>query len=248
MVYLAFDVRPADLERAIEGLRVMGARGANLTVPHKEPAMGMIDHADPVAAKIGAVNTLVNDEGVLHGYNTDVLGFSAALGAVRGAEGAQGLRCLVVGAGGAARAVVAALVDGDAAHVWVCNRTYRRALELCNTASSWGATPCEAGGLDRADEYARDADLVVNATTLGMTLSVKSFPVGVDTLHSGHIVVDLVYGTSPTSLVEAARARGARAVDGKEMLVMQAAGSYRLWTGREPPVDVMRAIADRCER
>lgn len=246
MVYLAFDVEDGRLGGAFEALRLLGARGANLTIPHKEAALPLLDEVDPAAARIGAVNTIVNEQGRLIGYNTDASGFAAALRTVR-TEGARGLRCLVVGAGGAARAVVAALVDGEAEHVWVSNRTGERAAALCSAAAAWGKVPCEAIAPEAAVRVAAGADLVVNATSLGLVKRVKDFAIDVDTLHSGHIVVDLVYGPRSTDLVEAARARGACAIDGKEMLVMQAADSYRLWTGLEPPVDVMRAGVEHWE-
>jgi shikimate dehydrogenase len=247
MVYLAFDVEDGRLPAAFEALRLLGARGANLTIPHKEAALPLLDEVDPPAARIGAVNTIVNDQGRLTGYNTDVSGFAAALRLVR-PQGARGLRCLVLGAGGAARAVLAALVDGGAERVWVCNRTHERAVALCTAATEWGKVPCEAIAPEAAAEVLPGVELVVNATSLGLVDPVKDFAIDVDTLHSGHIVMDLVYGVGSTALVESARARGACAVDGKEMLVMQAADSYRLWTGREPPVAVMRAGVEQWER
>jgi shikimate dehydrogenase len=240
LVYLAFDVPDGHLGGAFEALRLLRASGANLTIPHKETALSLVDEVDPAAARIGAVNTVVNQQGRLTGYNTDVSGFAAALRTVR-PEGAWGLRCVVVGAGGAARAVVAALVDGGAEHVWVCNRTRERAVALCSAAAEWGKVPCEVIAPEAASEVVPGADLVVNATSLGLVEPVKDFAIDVDTLHCGHVVVDLVYGPRSTALVESARARGAHAIDGREMLVMQAAASYRLWTGREAPVDVMRA-------
>jgi shikimate dehydrogenase len=240
-------VLPPDLARALDGLRTLGIRGANLTLPHKELAMGLVDTVDPLAARVGAINTVVNDRGRLNGYNTDVAGFSAALRSVH-SDGPRGWRCLVLGAGGAARAVVAALVDEGATRIWLWNRTHERAVGLCRSVSEWGDTPCDALTLNEAAELAPSVDLIVNATSAGLTESVKELPLDVDTLHSGHVLVDLVYGSAATPLVSAALARGARAIDGTEMLVMQAASSYRLWTGEEPPVDVMRAIVKRCER
>lgn len=247
LVYLAFDVPEGSLTRAVEGLRALEARGANLTLPHKEAVLPLLDEIEPLAERVGAVNTLVNTEGRLQGHNTDVVGFAAALRSVR-AEGARGLRCLVVGAGGAARAVVAALADDGASHVWIGNRTYERAAVLSTAASAWGEMPCEALRWDEVGEAMGRADLVVNATSLGLREPVKDFALDVDTLHSGQVVVDLVYGPVRTALVDKALARGAQAIDGKEMLLMQAASSYRLWTGREPPVDVMRASIERSER
>lgn len=244
MVYLAFDVAPDDLSRAVEGMRSLGMHGANVTVPHKEKVVGLLDAADSLALRVGAVNTIVNDGDRLVGYNTDVAGFLAALRLVRD-EGARGLRCLVAGAGGAARAVVAALCDDAAEEVWVYNRTASRALSLCATAASWGQTICCPLSVDELPAQVAAADLIVNATSVGLETSVKVSPIPVDNLDSRQIVMDLVYGPNPTVLVAAAMATGARALDGREMLVMQAASSYRLWTGMEPPVATMRESLDR---
>jgi shikimate dehydrogenase len=247
LVYLAFDVRPEELPAAISGIRALGIRGANLTVPHKEAALALLDEVDPLAARVGAVNTVVNGDGQLMGYNTDIFGFSAALRTVM-PEGAKGRDCLVIGAGGAARAVVAALVEDGAATVYVNNRSYERAAALCTAAASWGATKCLPSRAEALREVAFSAALIVNATPLGLEGSVKHLPLPVDTVHSGHVVVDLAYGLGPTVLVQASRSRGAAAVDGREMLVMQAALAYRLWTGLEAPIQAMRDSIERGER
>jgi shikimate dehydrogenase len=237
--YIARDVDSAGLAAAVEELRSPRSRGANLTLPHKVAALTLVDHLDPQAARVGAVNTILNRAGTLHGHNTDVGGFLGALRVASGA-GATGLDCLVLGAGGAARAVVTALLQDGAARVWVANRTRERAQELCNATASWSNTPCLALGLDEGERVAASCHLVVNATSLGLPLSVKELPIDVDTLHDGQVLLDLVYGPRPTALVEAARARGVLAVDGKEMLVQQAALSFHLWTGLEAPLEVMR--------
>jgi shikimate dehydrogenase len=247
LMYLAFDVPPDRLGAALGGIRALGIRGANLTLPLKEAAVHLVDEIDPVAEQVGAVNTVVNDAGKLCGFNTDVVGFAAALRSVL-PSGAHGARCLVLGAGGAARAVVAALVADGADAIWVYNRTPERAAALCALASSWGGDACEALPSASRDEAARSADVIVNATSLGLPDTVKDFAVDVDTLHGGQVLVDLVYGAGPTRLVEAARARGVVAIDGREMLVMQAASSYELWTGHKPPLDVMRSALEPGER
>jgi shikimate dehydrogenase len=247
MVYLAFDVLPERLGPAIGGVRALGMRGVNLTVPHKETALSFLDDIDPLAARIGAVNTLVNENGRILGYNTDAAGFTAALRRLLPA-GPRGLRCLLLGAGGAARAVLAALVDEEVAAVWNYNRTFERAVDLCRSAAVWGHTACQPIGENRLREAVSTADLIVNATSVGLGGSVKEFVIPVDTFHSDHVVVDLVYGFGPTALVEAARGRGAVAADGKEMLVMQAASSYQLWTGLEPPIEAMRGSIGCGER
>ena len=243
MVYLAFDVLPESLSDALAGLRALGFRGVNVTIPHKEAIGALLDDLDTVAARIGSVNTVVNRDGRLVGYNTDKSGFAAALRGLR-PEGARGLLCFVAGAGGAARAVVAALMDDGAREIRVYNRTPERAATLCSEAASWGTAPCLAVAEHEVFGAAGEAHLIVNATSLGLSPSVKESPVPVDILLSHHIVMDLVYGSGSTTLVKEAKARGATAIDGKEMLVMQAAGSYELWTGRRAPVDVMRKSID----
>jgi shikimate dehydrogenase len=246
LVYLAFDVPLARLSEAVRGLVALGFRGANLTIPHKEAMLALLDDVDPVAARVGAVNTIVNDQGRLVGYNTDIGGFSAV---VRGLspQGAQGLTCFVAGAGGAARAVVGALMKDGARAIHVHNRTHERAVALCLQAA-WSDVPCLPVTDDQAAEAARGSDLIVNATSLGLNPAVKESAVAVDILHSHHVVIDLVYGAGPTTLVREAKERGAIAVDGREMLVMQAAESYELWTGLQAPLDVMRHSIDGWER
>lgn len=241
MVYLAFDVAPEALPDAVAGLRALDFRGVNVTIPHKTAVLDLLDSVEETAGRVGAVNTIVNDGGVLVGHNTDLSGFGAALRGLR-PEGAMGLSCFVAGAGGAARAVVAALIAGGARSIRVCNRTVTRAEALCAAASTWGATECVVVSEEEAAAAAAASDLLVNATSVGLTSSVKDSAVPVDILSNHHIVVDLVYAPGLTMLVREARARGATAIDGKEMLVMQAAGSYQLWTGRPAPVDIMRDI------
>jgi shikimate dehydrogenase len=247
MVYVAFDVPPLRLADAVLGLRGLGFRGANVTIPHKEAIIGLLDEVEPIAARIGAVNTVVNDGNRLVGHNTDRSGFAAILRGVR-AEGAQGLVCLVAGAGGAARAVVAALSANSPREIRVHNRSHERAVRLCTQARAWGTSSCIAVDDQELRAAAQGADLIVNATSVGLDPLVKESAVPVDILLSHHIVVDLVYGAGPTMLVREAKARGATAVDGKEMLVMQAADSYELWTGLRPPLDVMRRSIDGWER
>ena len=238
-VYLAFDVPPGMLPSAIEGLKAIGARGANVTVPHKQEVLTLMDDLDPLADRVGAVNTIVNDEGRLTGYNTDVAGFAQALHRPL-PSGAHGRRCLVAGAGGAARAVVAALTAEHAGEIWIFNRTAERARSLCEDAVRWGAAHCQPVSQEMLSEVGRDADIIVNATTVGLEPGVKEALLPVDIFSSRQVVIDLVYGRAPTGLVRDAQARGAITVDGIEMLLMQAASSYRLWTGVDAPVETMR--------
>lgn len=240
MVYVAFDVEPSRLSYAVMGLKALGARGANVTLPHKENVIGFMDSLDPLAARVGSVNTIVNDKGHFRGYNTDVAGFIAALRTVR-PEGALGAQCLVAGAGGAARAVVAGLMADGAAGIRLYNRTSKRAEQLCAAAEQWGACACVPVTGEELAEVARHADVLVNATSVGLGTSVKDSALPVDIVDSHHVVMDLVYGVQRTALIIQAEARGAATIDGRKMLVMQGASAYRLWTGLDAPIDVMEA-------
>jgi shikimate dehydrogenase len=224
--YLAFEV-PEGQGRAL------GLVGLSVTMPHKAAVLTAVDRLSPVAAALGAVNTVVRRAGdVLEGDNTDGAGF---LDAIRQDEGFDpaGRRCLVVGAGGAARAVVKALADAGAAAVVVANRTPTRAAAAAALAGPVG----RVGELGDTDE----ADLVVNATSVGM--GDGNFPFDPGLLARGQLVADIVYHPSPTPLLVAASAAGATTVGGLGMLVHQAGHAFRHWTGREPPLVAMRDAA-----
>ncbi len=237
--YVARDVGPGVLAEAIEALHSQCAKGANVTVPHKQAVLSMLDEIEQQAATIGAVNTIVHENGRLKGHNTDVGGFRRSLETVL-PGGANGRKILVLGAGGAARAVLAALQQDEASLILVANRTMEHAQGLCQVAGGWGPAKCAALGLDEVETAVADCTVIVNATSLGMVGSVKELPIDVDILKSGQVLVDLVYGADDTALVKAARGVGLVAIDGREMLVQQAALSFKLWTGLEAPVDVMR--------
>lgn len=234
--YLAFEVATGDAVRAIDGARAMGIDGLSVTMPHKAAVVGAVDRLSSVAEALGAVNTVVRlGGGLLKGDNTDGAGFLQALRDDEGFDPA-GRRCLVVGAGGAARAVVRALGDAGAVEVVVVNRTPVNAEVAAALAGPVG----RVGVAGEAGE----ADLVVSAVPLGMAGSVDDrLPVDPADLGPGQLVVDLVSNPAVTPLVDAARGRGATSVNGLGMLVHQAALQFRLWTGEEPPVDAMRSAA-----
>lgn len=247
MVYLAFDVAPQGLAGAVDGIRTLGLAGANVTVPHKEAVLPLLDSVDAVARRIGAVNTVVNEAGVLTGHNTDMHGFLMALERGWG-QSPKGSRCLVLGAGGAARAVVAGLLSTDVAEVYVYNRTGERARELCGAARGWGGAACRPVADGDLEYVVGNVDLIVNATSVGLPESgpaagadeFKASPIPVDMVKQHHVVMDLIYGPEPTALLRHARSTGGLAFDGLEMLVQQAARSYELWTGRTAPLETMR--------
>jgi shikimate dehydrogenase len=215
--YVALPVPPPRFAQTVRALAASGYRAANVTIPHKLAALEAADELTDAAKAIGAVNTLTfTEDGRIEGDNTDAGGLLDALGDDRPAT------ALVLGAGGAARAAAWAL-KGAGTHVRIWNRTGARAEKL---AKELGVS---AGS--------GEAELIVNATSVGLHPddSLDGLP-----LTDARTVVDLVYGGSPTPLARWAEERGARLVDGLDVLVCQGARSLRVWTGREPPVEVMR--------
>ncbi len=239
--YEAIDVRPEDFAAEVRALPAEGFVGANVTIPHKEAALEVADEASPAATEIGAANTLSFSEGKIRAENTDAPGLLAAL-----PERAAGKRALVLGAGGSARAAAWALAR-ERASVEIWNRTGTRAAELAGALSATSAG--EAGHLAAVSaEQARDTgyQLIVNCTAVGMDGEGDPFaelPLDPERLGEGTVLVDLVYGGEETALVAEARGRGARVVEGLEVLVSQGAESLRIWTGLEPPLAVMREAA-----
>jgi shikimate dehydrogenase len=224
---------PLPPERFAETIRALpraGFRGVNVTIPHKEAALALATKATETARAVGAANTLTFEpDGTIEADNTDAGGFLAALpGSV------YGKTALVLGAGGAARAVVYALRQAGAAEVRIWNRTPERAAAL---AAELGATVGSAPG-----------DVIVNCTSVGLhdpELPFKALPLNADDLHAGRLVVDLVYRHGGTLLLRTARANGAEVADGLEILVAQGAASLERWTGRTAPDAAMReAVAD----
>ncbi|HYZ90997.1 MAG TPA: shikimate dehydrogenase [Actinomycetota bacterium] len=231
--FLAFEVAPDDFGAFIEGMRVGGARGLNVTLPHKGAAFALTDERSETAESTRAVNVLVFDDQTTRGYNTDVHGVSAAL-ADLGVE-LEGTSALVLGAGGAGRAAVAAL-RGGGAKVSVANRTADRAAATGVDVVDWAAVP----------EVLGDFDVVVHTTSVGLngTGSVLD-RAALDAAARGRLraVLDVVYRPGLTPLVESARAAGLAADDGLRMLVHQAAEAWRLFFGDDAPVDVMHEAA-----
>lgn len=229
--YLAFEVAEGDAPAAIEGARALGIDGLNVTMPHKAAVARAVDRLTGTAAALGSVNTVLRQGRVLVGDNTDGAGFLDALRADEGFD-PQGKRAVVLGAGGAARAIVHALEQAGAADIAVVNRTPERAATAAELA---------AAGRVGMPEDAREADLVVNATPLGMPGHGEELPLDPAFLETGQLVVDIVYHPAVTPFMAAARERGAVAVNGLGMLIHQAALAFRHWTGEDPPLAAMSA-------
>ncbi len=231
--YLKLPVPPELFAETMRALPAAGFRGVNVTIPHKEGALALAGVASDAAREIGAANTLTFEDGAIHADNTDAPGLIDALGA---AWAPAGRTALVLGAGGAARAAVWALLGAGAAEVAVWNRTPERARAL---AEQLGA---------RAVEHPGRAEIVVNCTSVGLIdrdATFKALPLQADSLDAGSCVVDMVYREGGTRLLEAARTRGADVVDGLEILVAQGAASFERWTGRPAPREVMRQAAEQ---
>jgi shikimate dehydrogenase len=231
-VFTAFEVPEGAGGAAVAAMRTLGLGGLSVTMPHKVAAYDAVDERTLVAEDLRAVNCVYRQGGLLVGDNTDGPGFVDALAVDEGVE-LHGRRCVLLGAGGAGRAVARALGVGGAAEVVVVNRSpepARRAAELAGEVGRIGDHGDVAG-----------ADLVVNATSLGMAGGdgEGSLPVDADLLHAGQVVFDLVYHPLETPLLAAARARGAEAVNGVGMLVHQAAHAFVRWTDEAPPLREM---------
>jgi shikimate dehydrogenase len=248
-VSLAFPVALGQVPAALNGMRALGVAGLSVTMPHKAEVATLVDSCSEVAAQLQAVNCVINQGGTLHGANTDGDGFLASLRRAAGFEPA-GKRCLVIGAGGAARAVTHALGRAGAADVAVVNRTPDRAGPVAALAGPAGRAVATVDAAQVAQ-----SDLVVNATPIGMVGWVgqdgaagaagespgesEQWLVAPALLHAGQVVTDLVYAPRPTPWLAASAAAGATTVDGLGMLVHQAALQLELWTGHTAPVDVM---------
>lgn len=245
-LYLPFRVKKEELGKAIEGMRALNIRGLNVTIPHKVAVIPLLDELDPLAGRIGAVNTIVNDDGILRGYNTDAAGFLQAL-LEKGVE-PKGENIVVLGAGGASRAISFILAERGA-HLVILNRLLELdwAEELAGKISRAFKQGIEVlelseGNLARVLEKAA---LLVNATSVGMSPNVDETPVPSELLKSGLTVFDVVYNPSKTKLLKEAEEAGARTISGLDMLVWQGALAFEKWTGLEAPVELMRAEATK---
>ena len=240
--YLAFDVTEDQLEKAVDGLVTLDAKGWNLTMPHKTKMCGLCDELSEAAAIVGAVNTVVNDHGHLTGHITDGAGFTAML-SDQGFD-VKGKRVVLFGAGGAARAVAVQLALDGAAALSIVNRTLSKAGMLADLISA--NTACDARAIALSDEKAAAeqilaADLLVNGTKLGMVPNpdtcVLTNPA---LLQNKPVLADFVYNPLNTRFLQMGREAGCRTFDGLGMLLWQGALAFKLWTGQDMPVAAVR--------
>ncbi len=237
-IYHAFRVALEDVADAISGAKTLGFGGLNVTVPLKERALEVVN-ADPLAKEIGAVNTINFKDGI-NGYNTDGIGAKHAL--EKHDISVKDKRVLLLGAGGAARAIAFQLAH-DGAGLIIANRTAPRAVKLAQDVRSVG----DAIGTDMGDlaTLVKKVDILINSTSVGMHPDVDKTLVTADMMRNGLVVFDIVYNLIETRLLKEARKAGASTIDGVNMLVHQGAESFRIWTGRDAPIEVMED-AVRC--
>jgi len=229
--YLPFSVHPDALKQAVGSIRALGLIGANLTIPHKEAVMPFLDALDAEAASIGAVNTIVNREGKLTGYNTDGKGFMRSLDEL--GISAAGKKVLIIGVGGSSRAI-AYYLSRETGGLTLYNRSREKAEALAADLSS------AQGAVTVCDDL-RDLgrfDIIVNATPLGLK-ECDAMPLDPDALESTVVVCDLIYHKTP--LLSQAESKGCKIMSGAGMLLWQAALAFELWTGKVPPVEIMRS-------
>ena len=234
--YIAFRVPQNELKESIESLRSINIAGFNVTTPHKTNVMRYLDELEPMAKKASAVNTVNNIEGIFRGYNTDVYGFIEPLH--KRHVDFRGMHVLLIGSGGAARAVVVALAEENSiAKLVIANRDVQRAKELATLADRLGMK-CEVVPFEKATAFSPACDLIINATKLGM----NNEPSVIDHLHiqKGSIVYDIVYRPMVTDLIENAKYAQASVVYGYEMLIEQGAKAFEIWTGLSAPRDAMK--------
>lgn len=241
-VYLAFKVSEDLLSDALHGVRALGMRGVNVTIPHKSDVMDHLDQLDELAQSIEAVNTINREAEGLKGFNTDGIGAMRAL--LEEVEDVEGREVLLLGAGGAARAVAFTLAEAGA-NLTISNRTNSKAKKLVGDIEekigrSLNQIPQEEDVLERK---IKESEILINSTSVGMHPQNGETIVKAEQMHSGLTVMDIVYNPLRTRLLREAEKAGAKTISGLGMLVHQGVASFEIWTGREPPVDVMRKAA-----
>jgi len=245
-LYVPFRVKPENLGKAVEGMRALNIKGLNVTIPHKVAVIPFLNELDDLAEKIGAVNTIVNEDGILRGYNTDATGFLRAL--LESGIELEDKNIVILGAGGASRAISLTLAEGGA-NLVILNRLLELdwAEELAGRLSQICTSEVKALELNRQNllRTLDKATLLVNTTSVGMSPNIEQTPVDSDLLRQDLTVFDIVYNPVKTRLLREAEAAGAKAISGVEMLVWQGALAFELWTGLKAPVELMKKETTR---
>jgi shikimate dehydrogenase len=234
--YLPFHVKPMDLEDAVKGFKAIGAAGFNVTVPHKTQIIPLLDKVDPLAEAIGAVNTVVNENGLLIGYNTDGRGFVRGL--LDRLPAITEKKTLIIGAGGAAKAIYFSLAEAGLKEIDICNRTAARAEELAKGCPF--AVQSAILGMEEAGKSCDQYDLIIQTTSIGMSPDIDETPLPFSALKEGCFVSDIIYNPLETRLLSEAARLGAATQNGLDMFVYQGALAFEKWTGIFPDTARMK--------
>ncbi|MCJ7841805.1 shikimate dehydrogenase [Lederbergia sp. NSJ-179] len=234
--YHPFHIKGQDLEIAIKGMKAIGVEGFNVTIPHKTAVIPFLDSIDPLAKAIGAVNTVIRENNRWIGYNTDGEGFTEALQA-EWKENLQDEQVLMIGAGGAAKAVFYTLLSKGIHHIDICNRTMERAKKLIKDCPYKGHST--ALTLTEAEEKLSQYSLIIQTTSIGMYPEVSQSPLSLEQLNPNAFVSDIIYNPFETTFLKAAKKRGAKTQNGLGMFVYQGALAFEKWTGQSPNIQRM---------
>ena len=236
--YLPLHVLPENLEQAFTGMKVLGISGFNITIPHKETILPLLDELDPLAKKMGAVNTVVRlENGQYKGYNTDGLGFVKSLEDAVGTQH-KNKRVLIIGAGGASRGICFALVQEGYTNIAIANRTVSKAQAICNELD----TSAEALSLDEAATQLGEFGIIVQTTSAGLNNSEFALPLSLENLSKTAIVADIVYNPLMTPFLAQSKEKGATVVTGLGMFIHQGALAYSYWTDVYPKAAVVEDV------
>ncbi|RAL25817.1 shikimate dehydrogenase [Thermoflavimicrobium daqui] len=240
-VYLAYDIDPEKLEQAVNGMKSLKFRGFNVTIPYKVEVINFLDELDDSAKEIGAVNTVVQDAGKWVGHNTDGVGYLRSLVEEIPLKLSE-QKVVMLGAGGAARAVGYALATAGVRKISIANRTVQKADQLAKHLSRWTST--EALALSHANQSIQEATLLINTTSIGMHPNTSQAPIPKSWLHENLVVSDLIYHPKETELLQTAKQLGAQVHNGLGMLVHQAAIAFELWLGKAAPIQLMKEVLE----
>ena len=237
--YHPFHVKPEDLAAAVQGMKAIGVQGFNVTIPHKSAIIPLLDQVDPLAKAIGAVNTVVREDGGWTGYNTDGAGFVRGLREAYG-EPLEEKRVLLIGAGGAARAIYYTLASEKVSQIDIANRTAEKAASLAENCpySVTGSVKTTDEATEQLEEY----DVIIQTTSIGMSPLIEASPISVQKIKAGTFVSDIIYNPLETKLLQEAKKRGARTQNGLKMFVYQGALAFERWTGQTPDINKMEQI------
>ncbi len=238
-IYLAFNIFPSNLKLAVKGIKTFNIIGINVTIPFKQKIMKYLDEIDPITKKIGAVNAIKNDKGYLTGKNTDAEGAMRAL--LNAGYKISGKNVLLLGAGGAARALSYIMAE-QVNKLVIVNRTEKRALKLSNQIKKYSGINVEAKQMSNnvLKDESKKADIIINATPVGMYPNVNISPIPEEFLHEDLIVYDVVYNPLKTKLITDAAQKGCKTLGGLDMLVNQGALAFEWWTNKKPNTSLMR--------